>query len=69
MSESFDAIVIGAGQSGPPLAVRCAEAGLKTAVIERKRLGGTCVNNGCVPDQDPGGFERKRGAHVARAGG
>jgi pyruvate/2-oxoglutarate dehydrogenase complex dihydrolipoamide dehydrogenase (E3) component len=66
MSESFDAIVIGAGQSGPPLAVRCAEAGLKTAVIERKRLGGTCVNNGCIPTKTL--IASARAAHVARTG-
>lgn len=49
MSEQFDAIVIGAGQAGPALAVRCGKQGLKTALVERHRFGGTCVNNGCVP--------------------
>ena len=48
MSE-FDAIVIGAGQSGPSLAVRLAQAGQRVALIERSELGGTCVNNGCIP--------------------
>ena len=45
----FDAIVIGTGQSGPPLAARLSKAGMKIAVIERKRFGGTCVNTGCIP--------------------
>ncbi len=45
----FDAIVIGSGQAGPSLAARLAEAGRKVALIERERLGGTCVNVGCTP--------------------
>ncbi|MGZ9066557.1 MAG: FAD-dependent oxidoreductase, partial [Burkholderiales bacterium] len=45
----FDAIVIGAGQAGPALAVRLAQSGLRTAIVERKLLGGTCVNVGCIP--------------------
>ena len=49
MSEKFDAIIIGAGQSGPFLAAKLAEAGWKTALIERSHLGGTCVNDGCTP--------------------
>jgi pyruvate/2-oxoglutarate dehydrogenase complex dihydrolipoamide dehydrogenase (E3) component len=47
--ESWDAIVVGAGQAGPSLAVRLAEAGHRTVLIERDRLGGTCVNTGCTP--------------------
>jgi pyruvate/2-oxoglutarate dehydrogenase complex dihydrolipoamide dehydrogenase (E3) component len=46
---TFDAIVIGAGQSGPSLAVRLANAGRKVALVERRALGGTCVNDGCIP--------------------
>jgi pyruvate/2-oxoglutarate dehydrogenase complex dihydrolipoamide dehydrogenase (E3) component len=49
MTESFDAIVVGAGQAGPSLAVRLAGAGRKVALVERNRLGGTCVNTGCIP--------------------
>ena len=49
MVQRYDAIVIGTGQSGPSLAVRLAQAGRKTAIIERKRFGGTCVNTGCIP--------------------
>jgi pyruvate/2-oxoglutarate dehydrogenase complex dihydrolipoamide dehydrogenase (E3) component len=49
MTAQFDAIVIGTGQAGPSLAARLANAGQKVAIIERKRFGGTCVNNGCMP--------------------
>ena len=49
MSTGFDAIVIGGGQAGPSLAVRLAAAGMRVAMIERKYLGGTCVNTGCKP--------------------
>jgi pyruvate/2-oxoglutarate dehydrogenase complex dihydrolipoamide dehydrogenase (E3) component len=49
MTTRFDALVIGSGQAGPSLAVRLARCGLKTAIVERGELGGTCVNNGCTP--------------------
>src|SRR5215471_12015653 len=49
MPNTFDAIVIGSGQSGPFLAVRMAAAGKRVAIIERHRIGGTCVNTGCIP--------------------
>ncbi len=49
MSQSFDAIVIGGGQAGPFLAARMAGAGRRTALIERRFMGGTCVNDGCQP--------------------
>ena len=49
MSELFDAIIIGAGQSGPFLAAKLAGEGRKVALIEREHLGGTCVNDGCTP--------------------
>jgi pyruvate/2-oxoglutarate dehydrogenase complex dihydrolipoamide dehydrogenase (E3) component len=49
VSRAFDAIVIGAGQAGPPLAVRLAQAGQKVAIVERELFGGTCVNTGCTP--------------------
>jgi pyruvate/2-oxoglutarate dehydrogenase complex dihydrolipoamide dehydrogenase (E3) component len=48
-SRSFDAIVVGTGQAGPALAARLSGAGMKVAVIERDKFGGTCVNNGCTP--------------------
>jgi len=49
MAKTFDAIIIGTGQAGPPLAGRLTGAGMKVAVIERKLFGGTCVNTGCIP--------------------
>lgn len=45
----FDAIIVGAGQAGPPLAARLSRAGQRVALIERKYFGGTCVNTGCIP--------------------
>ncbi len=47
--QSFDAIIIGAGQAGPSMAGRLAQAGMQVALIERKLFGGTCVNTGCMP--------------------
>src|SRR5262245_63963830 len=47
--KAFDAIIIGTGQSGPSLAHRLAGAGMRVAIIERYRFGGTCVNTGCTP--------------------
>jgi pyruvate/2-oxoglutarate dehydrogenase complex dihydrolipoamide dehydrogenase (E3) component len=49
MASKFDAIIVGAGQAGPSLAGRLTEAGQTVAVIERKLVGGTCVNSGCIP--------------------
>ncbi|OBF83783.1 mercuric reductase [Mycobacterium sp. 852002-51163_SCH5372311] len=49
MPEHFDAVVVGAGQAGPPLAGRLTAAGQRVAVVERKHVGGTCVNTGCIP--------------------
>src|SRR6201993_808475 len=45
----YDAIIIGTGQAGPPLAGRLVAAGMSVALIERKLFGGTCVNTGCIP--------------------
>src|ERR1019366_6115094 len=64
MRNSFDAIVIGSGQAGPSLAVRLAQAGMKTALVERAHLGGTCVNDGCIPTKTL--IASARTAHVAR---
>ena len=49
MAEQYDAIIIGTGQSGPALAERLTGAGMKVAIVERKLIGGTCVNVGCIP--------------------
>ena len=46
---NFDAIVIGAGQAGPPLAKRLTKAGMSVAVVNSHLFGGTCVNTGCIP--------------------
>lgn len=62
--KTFDAIVIGAGQAGPALAGRLSAAGQSVAVIERKHLGGTCVNTGCMPTKAL--VASARAAHVAR---
>ncbi|WP_280150935.1 FAD-containing oxidoreductase [Piscinibacter sp. XHJ-5] len=67
MSTPFDAIVIGSGQAGPSLAVRLADAGMKTLLIEREHLGGTCVNDGCIPTKTL--VASARAAHVARRAG
>jgi pyruvate/2-oxoglutarate dehydrogenase complex dihydrolipoamide dehydrogenase (E3) component len=45
----YDAIIIGTGQAGPSLARQLADSGMKVAVVERGRFGGTCVNTGCTP--------------------
>jgi pyruvate/2-oxoglutarate dehydrogenase complex dihydrolipoamide dehydrogenase (E3) component len=49
MPDRYDAIVIGTGQAGPSLAVRLAGAGMRVAIAERDKVGGTCVNTGCIP--------------------
>ena len=66
MTRTFDAIVIGTGQSGPSLADRMDDEGMKVAVIERKLFGGTCVNVGCVPTKTL--VASARAAHMARRG-
>lgn len=63
---TFDAIIIGAGQAGPPLAGRLTEAGQSVAVIERKLVGGTCVNYGCIPTKTL--VASAHAAHLARRG-
>src|SRR3954471_4717795 len=49
MTNKYDALIIGAGQAGPPLAGRLTGAGMTVAFVERKLFGGTCVNTGCTP--------------------
>lgn len=49
MNLQYDAIVIGSGQGGTPLSLSLANSGLRTALVERKHVGGTCVNEGCTP--------------------
>jgi len=64
--ERYDAIIIGTGQAGKPLAVALAEAGWKTAIIERKHVGGTCINVGCTPTKTM--VASARVAYLARRG-
>src|SRR5450432_2833772 len=64
MSHSFDAIIIGAGQAGPFLALRLAGAGMTVAIVERNLFGGTCVNTGCTPTKTL--VASARAAHLAR---
>ncbi len=64
--ESFDAIVIGSGQGGNPLAGALAAAGKKTALIERQDVGGTCINRGCTPTKTM--VASARAAYMARRG-
>ena len=63
----FDAIIIGTGQAGPPLAARFSDAGKKVAIIERGKFGGTCVNTGCIPTKTM--VASAYAAHVAGRGG
>jgi pyruvate/2-oxoglutarate dehydrogenase complex dihydrolipoamide dehydrogenase (E3) component len=63
---AYDAIIIGTGQAGPPLARRMAASGLKVAIIERGRFGGTCINTGCTPTKTL--VASAYAAHVARRG-
>jgi pyruvate/2-oxoglutarate dehydrogenase complex dihydrolipoamide dehydrogenase (E3) component len=67
MTEKFDAIIIGTGQAGPSMAQRMTREGMKTAIIERKLFGGTCVNVGCIPTKAL--VASARAAHMARRGG
>jgi pyruvate/2-oxoglutarate dehydrogenase complex dihydrolipoamide dehydrogenase (E3) component len=66
MSQHFDAIIIGTGQAGPPLAKRLSAAGMSVAIIERNKFGGTCVNTGCIPTKTL--IASAYAAHVARRG-
>jgi pyruvate/2-oxoglutarate dehydrogenase complex dihydrolipoamide dehydrogenase (E3) component len=66
MATGYDAIVIGTGQAGPSLAARLAGAGRRTAIVERQRFGGTCVNVGCIPTKTL--VASARAMHMARRG-
>lgn len=63
---AFDAIIVGAGQAGPPLAGRLVDAGQTVAIVERKLVGGTCVNYGCIPTKTL--VASAYAAHLARRG-
>ena len=64
--EHYDAIVVGSGQAGTPLSSALADAGLKTALVEREHVGGTCVNEGCTPTKTM--VASARVAYLARRG-
>jgi pyruvate/2-oxoglutarate dehydrogenase complex dihydrolipoamide dehydrogenase (E3) component len=65
-SKDFDAIVIGSGQGGTPLCQALAGAGMRTALVEREHVGGTCINEGCTPTKTM--VASARVAHLARRG-
>src|SRR2546422_10826097 len=62
--DHYDAIIIGSGQGGNPLATTLGKAGWKTALIERAYIGGTCINYGCTPTKTM--FNSARVAYLAR---
>src|SRR5438094_5820655 len=63
-TNQYDAIIIGAGQAGGPLSTTLANAGWKTALIERIHVGGTCINEGCTPTKTM--YASARVAYLAR---
>ena len=60
----YDAIIIGSGQGGNPLSYRLAELGWQVALIEKRYVGGTCINTGCTPTKTM--VHRAQVAHYAR---
>src|SRR5215831_19921870 len=64
--QHYDAVIIGAGQAGVPLARALAQSGRTTAVIEREHVGGTCINEGCTPTKTM--VASARVAYLARRG-
>jgi pyruvate/2-oxoglutarate dehydrogenase complex dihydrolipoamide dehydrogenase (E3) component len=64
MTNNHDALIIGAGQAGPPLAGRLTAAGMSVGLVERKLFGGTCVNTGCIPTKTL--IASAYAAHLAR---
>jgi pyruvate/2-oxoglutarate dehydrogenase complex dihydrolipoamide dehydrogenase (E3) component len=65
-SNEYQAIVVGSGQGGTPLCQALATAGLRIALIERKHVGGTCINEGCTPTKTM--VASARVAYLARRG-
>jgi pyruvate/2-oxoglutarate dehydrogenase complex dihydrolipoamide dehydrogenase (E3) component len=66
-TEQYDCLILGSGQAGSPLATALAQAGRKTAIIERVHVGGTCINEGCTPTKTM--VASARVAYLARRGG
>ena len=67
MATTYDALIIGTGQAGPALAARLSRAGMKVAVVEKHKFGGTCVNDGCTPTKAM--VASAYAAHMARRAG
>src|SRR5829696_9026088 len=65
-AQHYDAVVIGAGQAGVPLALALARSGRRTALLEREHVGGTCINEGCTPTKTM--VASARVAYLARRG-
>ena len=65
-AKHYDASVIGAGQAGGPLSTALARAGMKSALVEREHVGGSCINYGCTPTKTM--VASARAAHMARRG-
>lgn len=66
-TEQYDCLILGSGQAGGPLSTALAQAGRKTAIIERVHVGGTCINEGCTPTKTM--VASARVAHLVRRGG
>ena len=66
LSDHYQAIVIGSGQAGTPLCQALANGGMRTALVERAHVGGTCVNEGCTPTKTM--VASGRVAYLARRG-
>src|SRR6201998_1005300 len=66
MNLQYDTIVIGSGQGGTPLSLTLANSGLRTVLVERKHVGGTCINEGCTPTKTM--VASGRVAYLARRG-
>src|SRR5690242_17348430 len=64
--DQYDAVVIGSGQGGTPLCQALANAGMRTAIVEREHVGGTCINEGCTPTKTM--VASGRVAYLARRG-
>ncbi|HEU4784245.1 MAG TPA: mercuric reductase [Ktedonobacterales bacterium] len=65
-TEQYDCLILGSGQAGSPLATALAQAGRKTAIVERLHVGGTCINEGCTPTKTM--VASARVAYLARRG-
>ena len=67
MAEQYDVVVIGAGPGGYVAAIRAAQLGLKTAIVDKQWLGGVCLNVGCIPSKAL--LRNAEIAHTLREGG